>query len=113
MALSLAFSSADWIPWITGFVNGSSCVAYAAVFGRFDAGIFLTHPENRSPWCGAVACWAKNRYLKPRLNIDGEPPAGSTYTILNRSATAEAGRFSSDENVPSRRSTLSSVIRRV
>jgi hypothetical protein len=46
---------------------------------------------NTSAWCGAVACWAKNRYLKPRVNMFGAPPAGSTKTIWFFSATAEAG----------------------
>nr|WP_254185203.1 hypothetical protein [Nocardioides panacis] len=51
--------------------------------------------------------------MKPRLNMSGAPPAGSTKTIRFFSATAEAGKFSSEEKVPSSRSTLSWVIRRV
>jgi hypothetical protein len=46
--------------------------------GRWSAGRPLTQSTNTSAWCGAVACCAKNRYLKPRENIFGEPPAGST-----------------------------------
>ena len=42
--------------------------------------------------------------------MSGEPPAGSTYSIWLRSATADAGRFSSEEKVPRRRSTLSWLI---
>ena len=57
-----------------------------------------------------MAGWAKNRFLNPRVNIFGAPPAGSTKTIPFFSATAEAGKFSSDENVPRTRSTLSWVI---
>ena len=62
------------------------------------------------PCLSAVACWVKKRYLKSRLNISGEPPAGSTYSIWFFSATAEAGRLSSEEKVPRRRSTLSWLI---
>ena len=60
-----------------------------------------------------MACWAKNRYVNPRVNISGAPPAGSTKTIWFFSATAEAGKFSSEEKVPSSRSTLSWVMSRV
>ena len=67
-----------WMPSATGPPNGSSAITYAAVFGFWSAGRFVTQSAKRSAWCGAVACWAKNRYWNPRLNISGEPPAGST-----------------------------------
>src|SRR3954454_4603689 len=101
--LTPSASSCFCMDSMTGAANGSSWVGYAAVFGRWSAGSDLTQLTNTSAWCGAVACRAKNRPLNPRGDIFGAPPAGSTKTIWFFSATADAGKFSSEENVPSTR----------
>ena len=98
------------MPSEVGVVNGSSSVGYAAVFGRLPSGSSVIHLAQTSPWWSAVACWAKKIILKPRLKMSGLPPAGSTYSMRLRSATADAGRLSSEEKVPSSRSTLSLLI---
>jgi hypothetical protein len=59
-------------------VNGSSWVRKAAVAGFWSGGSDLTQAVMPSAWCGAVAGCVKNSILKPRVNMSGAPPAGST-----------------------------------
>ena len=76
--LTPSFSSCACIDSITGVVKGSSCVGYAAVLGRSFSGRLSMYFTNTSGWCDAVACCAKKSFVKPRSNILGAPPAGST-----------------------------------
>src|SRR5947209_17679706 len=66
-----------WAAGICGWVNGSSTVAYAAVFGRWPAGSPATHCANVTRLF-LIGTETSNTLCRPEPNTAGPPPAPST-----------------------------------
>src|SRR2546423_318941 len=94
---------------ICGAVNGSSTVAYAAVFGRWLAGNDATHCAQVTR-LSLTGTETSKTLCSPCVNTAGAPPAPSMNAYPYLAATLAEGAVSSVENGPNTSGTLSEPI---